>query len=263
MQKRKFTLVELLVVIAIITILMAMLLPVLGNARRTAREIACLGNLKQVGLACSNYMNENNAYAIPAYLKLKGGSDEVSFMCYFYNNGIESKDVFQCPAMYGTPSPPAQYDDIPPNKELTKGSFVINTIRDWNTESRNMYNAFMGTSYTATYMDNHFRGWSGGNNAYTPVKITRVPDFASKIYILDGYKKPDAMANNTWKSDIQSLYTWTETDHGDVPTGSTGASLRDVGFHHLRYGFNVLFGDLHAKSRRVTQVEEWYVYHYE
>ena len=36
--------------------------------------------------------------------------------------------------------------------------------------------------------------------------------------------------------------------------------MRDVGYHHLRSGFNVLFGDMHASSRKLTQVEEWYVY---
>jgi prepilin-type N-terminal cleavage/methylation domain-containing protein/prepilin-type processing-associated H-X9-DG protein len=60
MQANRFTLVELLVVIAIIAILAAMLLPSLTNARNAAKSIACLNAQKQVGLAYTFYMSDNN-----------------------------------------------------------------------------------------------------------------------------------------------------------------------------------------------------------
>ncbi|HEV2472491.1 MAG TPA: prepilin-type N-terminal cleavage/methylation domain-containing protein [Chthonomonadales bacterium] len=59
MQRNKaFTLIELLVVIAIIAILAAILFPVFAQAREKARQITCVSNLKEIGLASNMYLQD-------------------------------------------------------------------------------------------------------------------------------------------------------------------------------------------------------------
>jgi prepilin-type N-terminal cleavage/methylation domain-containing protein/prepilin-type processing-associated H-X9-DG protein len=58
MRRRAFTLVELLVVIAIVGALVGLLIPAVQAARESSRRAQCKSNLRQIGLAMTQYLDQ-------------------------------------------------------------------------------------------------------------------------------------------------------------------------------------------------------------
>lgn len=64
---RAFTLIELLTVIAIIGILAAIIIPVTGTVRKTAKSARDVSNLRQIAMANQAYAADNKGYCVVSY----------------------------------------------------------------------------------------------------------------------------------------------------------------------------------------------------
>jgi len=92
--KKAFTLIELLVVIAIIAILAAILFPVFAKVREKARTISCLSNMKQMGLAFTQYNQDNDEKNPNGINNFYPGGNGWAGQLYPY---VKSEKVYFCP----------------------------------------------------------------------------------------------------------------------------------------------------------------------
>ena len=96
-----FTLIELLVVIAIIAILAAILFPVFQKVRENARRAACASNLRQIGLAYTQYNQDFDESTPPVVINGQpGGIDGGPYNLSWYvilQPYCKSIPMFLCP----------------------------------------------------------------------------------------------------------------------------------------------------------------------
>lgn len=250
-QRAAFTLVELLVVIGIIAVLIGVLLPALASARRASQKVACMSNLRQIGIAMQMYATKSKGYLPPSFVNHQVYSagpvtgtnlDVFWFQRLMIDNllpGINepSRSVTICPSH----QKPFQPFSSPGESELFRCSYGINnfmTIHD------------AGASWAATH-DNGPNN-PDGKDDISPViwGIRKVED--PKVWGAKGSSEKIVVA------DVRNNYlldTWTPNTE---PTNTTVAgwdnNVIDWARHKApkeKYGIaNVLYLDAHVATVR-------------
>jgi prepilin-type N-terminal cleavage/methylation domain-containing protein/prepilin-type processing-associated H-X9-DG protein len=98
---RGFTLVELLVVISILALLIAIMTPAFGRARRAAKRTVCATNLKQIGVGLRSYLNDSEErLPLVSVFPSLGLEDPPlpRLVDVLGPYGLANPDVFKCPA---------------------------------------------------------------------------------------------------------------------------------------------------------------------
>src|SRR2546423_3610577 len=123
-----FTLVELLVVIGIIALLVSILLPTLGRARRQAMTVKCLSNYRQIGNALVMYTGDNKGM-LPGPLWVGQGSiynRNSAYLCRYLarylnypvpDNVTRQAPLFMCPAFEPAVTNPYDYITLQKNSK--------------------------------------------------------------------------------------------------------------------------------------------------
>jgi prepilin-type N-terminal cleavage/methylation domain-containing protein/prepilin-type processing-associated H-X9-DG protein len=166
--RRAFTLIELLVVIAIIGLLVALLLPAVQQAREAARNNQCKNNLKQLGLAFSNYEGARKCLpptdpqtTVSSTLTTLGFSPQARLLPYLDEANLQGLLDFTQVAFSG-----ATYADLTANPKFLVGTggglgafgtqvslFICpsDSAQVLTTETGTTTGTYNGATYTDTY----------------------------------------------------------------------------------------------------------------
>jgi prepilin-type N-terminal cleavage/methylation domain-containing protein/prepilin-type processing-associated H-X9-DG protein len=237
-RRTGFTLIELLVVIAIIAILAAILFPVFARARENARRSSCQSNLKQLGLAVTQYTQDYDESYPP------GLNHSDTWQTGWQRNiepYVKAAQVFRCPSDPGPVDPPVNPWAGP------RISYVANGY--WGWYGRNEFRGIMGRQNFASLAD--------------PIcKLSAVTKPSESIMIAE----KSAFYPGATTTQQGPCYNWgyeTVLTRGGVysiPDGSLAATADPydpngpngaVTAHHLEQS-NFLFVDGHVKSMRPT-----------
>jgi prepilin-type N-terminal cleavage/methylation domain-containing protein len=134
---RGFTLIELLTVIATITILAALLLPILSRAKIKAQRTSCLSNLRQLGVAWMMYADDNNGSLVESYPDNNNNPEVWVQGDMTKANEAGNEDLIRAGKLFPyNPSVPIYR--CPADAGVTIGGQVVRTLRSYSM------NCFMG-----------------------------------------------------------------------------------------------------------------------
>ncbi len=229
-QKHKaFTLIELLVVIAIIALLMGILVPALNRARGQGRAVACLSNLKQLGLALQMYADAYNGLFPRAMNDVKW---PLVFMPFVGEGTKKVQDyrevkVYQCPSF---PTSGVGLSNIP-NREQTI-DYVVNA---WDMDNPGL------------------SGSQQGQEMIKPTRLMSVKQPSQRIYMADheaGNWRPvirDKYELDTMgKFEIFDIWSVAHLPLSNSETSGTNLHRRVARERHRGKGCNNLFFDGHS-----------------
>jgi len=100
-DRKGFTLIEILIVIAIIAILVGILLPAIGQARKVAHKTKCMVNVKQIATASVVYAQDYKDQLWPAmfWADLDGDATTLPFTPGLLFNYVNYADfIVECPS---------------------------------------------------------------------------------------------------------------------------------------------------------------------
>jgi prepilin-type N-terminal cleavage/methylation domain-containing protein/prepilin-type processing-associated H-X9-DG protein len=252
-RQRGFTLIELLVVIAIIAVLIALLLPAVQAAREAARRAQCVNNLKQLGLAVHNYIQQNQVLPLqcmyPASQDVSWGWSYGWPLCLLPN--IEQQSVFNAfnfsTGMFGNASPSTYFTW--PNTTVTYlqlANFICpsdgakqrpGTPYGMTNYVGNMSGPGTFAAMTGTIVPNgaFINGWGDSQN-FGPIGLENLRDgtsntalFSERLVGING-NPTIRLDSPDWK---RGIFNTTATGTGGWHTGLNGALLFIAGCKNM------------------------------
>ncbi len=237
-RRRAFTLIELLVVIAIIAILAAILFPVFAQATEKARATQCLSNMKQLGMALMQYVQDYDE-TYPYYAGPVTAQRPELYIWSIFQPYVKNGQVLRCPS---DPTP-LEWDPRRPGDWAP--SFVAGPNQIWN--------ASYSTLDPATFS-------SRGQEAYWGISGEREASIAAPAETLIAVERsgnvPDGMRACSAGDRGFNASPWTRTQRvrsgdadPDIDPDGNRFPLGDTGRIATRHsgGANFMYADGHAK----------------